>query len=1257
MTVIQSNLSHGHQAGIAWRSGNDGTLVLAVAWALTIWLYYGEEEASFTLRHGNLECKLSVPIDTAQPLHSLFEWVAKKLSGPANSFQTGDGDPASVLHVYQCSQTPTHPVGKTSIHVFCRTGDDKLSAEIRDATSTVASCQYQHLQRCFLHLAGCLSQVSRNDPVHRVVSSYSDDIGQVEEGTEIDIPPVMACIHDLVSQRCQKRPNAIAVDAWDGQLSYEELDQLSVSLAQQLVHLGVGRGDVVCVCTEKSCWFTVAILAVMKSGASFAAFDASQPLERLRAIRDKVQANVVLTSVGHRSLAASLGDDMAVVEMGWKQSWTTDPPSRLEHLPIVKPTDVAYIAFTSGSTGTPKGAVIQHASFCTGALAHGPAYQIASGSRVFQFSSYAFDGSIMDNLTTLIHGGTVCVPSEEGRTSNLAGVITQSQSTVLCTTPSILRTLRPQAVPTLETVILTGELAAQEDMRTWADHVQLILTYGPTECSVSCSATGPLKPDSDPRNVGQPYACATWFVHPWDNSILTPPGGIGELCLDGPIVGQGYRNQPEQTAIAFWKDPSWLPNRGGHGVVYRTGDLMRRLPDGSLYFLGRKDAQVKIRGQRVELGEIEHHLCQAWPGPTCNVIAGMVRVQPDQSLSILAGFIMETANSHKASTDRPSFLVPDRAFRDATQQAMQHFQAHLPTYMIPSVILPMAYFPMTSSGKIDRRRLQEQVAMMSPADIRPYRLVQHQQLPELAGSTFPQEEQTLLDIVRRVLGQGSAGSVVGRSDNLLDLGLDSLMAMQLASRARDASLNLTVENIFTHPTVARLAVVASTHHGHDRSPPSERIIPFALIPQAEQIIAETFHQHGLHRNDVDDLYPCTGNQAWMAHISGTGSDNMTSTWLAQLPPIVDVDELARAWATVGGLQSILRTHIIQVAGRGPMQLVSRRPPSVEIVAVSPASPVPVPPDYNIWGYGKPLVRIILIPAGEPHGSPRCIVAIHHVIHDGYSLPLLFRQVDAIYRGAQPKPQLFGRFIHHVCQLQPKVQSMTVAAFQGWSKRHIFPPLPHEGFEPWQNTALEHAATLPSGGGNRSDLPSSAIMQLALAVLISLRQGTTDVAFGVVDSGRGATISGLHDMVGPTVGMRPVRIRLAPFQSIRDALDQIHLQGLEMLPYPFCGLAGIEAASWVPSLNTALLIDVDSTKMSFSGLFEHTEALKGEVSWCDVPFGLLCHVGLSNIRLRAQFDRRVLPEEEMRAMLHQLGVIIEKIYSSIDGTLEDLKSVA
>lgn len=522
---------------------------------------------------------------------------------------------------------------------------------------------------------------------------------------------VDACVHQIFQELASANPDLPAVCSWDGDLTYHRLDRLSSKLAHHLRRLGVGPEVIVPFCFEKSMWAIIATMAVLKSGGAFAPLDPLHPTSRLESIVSSVGAKIVLVSP---SYAHQLEGNMRTV--------VTISPSFLDSLeecedgPVVNggPKNAAFVLFTSGSTGQPKGIIQDHSAVCTMARTYKDALHINASSRVFQFAAYTFDVSTVDIYTTLMNGGCVCIPSEFDRKNNIICSMKRMQVNWANLTPSFARLLKPEDVPSLQTLVLAGEEVTQEHVARWSNKVRLINCYGPAE-SGGCIAHMYRNSQSQPGTIGRPLPFATcWIADTSRSDRLASVGAIGELVVEGPSLARGYLKDPERTRAAFIENPEWLPQSqsGFKRRIYRTGDLVYYRPDGSINFVGRKDTQVKVRGQRVELSETEHHLS------TYPVVAKCVVTFPrfGQYAKRLVAVVQLRGAVLQSTMDDCLRLVSDIQLKKldfSPSRVSDYMKKTIPAYMVPTAWIVVDCIPLSTSAKIDRRRVESWLASLN----------------------------------------------------------------------------------------------------------------------------------------------------------------------------------------------------------------------------------------------------------------------------------------------------------------------------------------------------------------------------------------------------------------------------------------------------------------------------------------------------------------------------------------------------------------
>ncbi|MDY7076205.1 MAG: amino acid adenylation domain-containing protein [Chloroflexota bacterium] len=585
--------------------------------------------------------------------------------------------------------------------------------------------------------------------------------------------PQNRCAHHLFEAQVERTPNALAVTFEGDGLAYRELNQRANQLAHYLQKRGVGPEVVVGICTERSLEMIVGILGTLKAGGGYLPLDPDYPSERLAFMLNDAKVPVVLTQA---SLLKRLEQDtehatrvFVCLDAEYGQiteGQETNPVSE------ATPDNLAYIIYTSGSTGQPKGALLQHRGLCNLAHAYMRQFQVGPGSRVLQFFSISFDGSVADIFMTLLSGATLYLVPQDARLPGvpLVQFLRQQAVTHGVLTPSVLAVLPQAKLPAFHSLAVGGEACPPELVARWAPERRFFNVYGPTEATVVSTWYQAEEFSSEMTNVpiGRPVPNTRIYV--LDRHLeLVPVGVPGELYVGGVGVARGYVNRPELTAERFIPDPfSDDPEKR----LYKTGDLCRYLPDGNIEFLGRIDHQVKVRGFRIELGEIEAVLSQH---PVVGEVVVLAREDTPGDKRLVAYVVPEDGQSLNVSELR-GFL-----------------KENLPEYMVPSAFMPLDGLPLTPSGKVNSR------ALPAPDQARP-------DLEAIYIAPRTQKEEILAGIWAQLLGVEQ----VGVHDNFFELGGDSILSIQVIARAKQTGLQLTPRQLFESPTVAGLAAVAGT---------------------------------------------------------------------------------------------------------------------------------------------------------------------------------------------------------------------------------------------------------------------------------------------------------------------------------------------------------------------------------------------------------------------------------------------------------------
>ncbi|RAL01226.1 amino acid adenylation [Aspergillus ibericus CBS 121593] len=1033
--------------------------------------------------------------------------------------------------------------------------------------------------------------------------------------------PVNRCVHETIHELSLAQPEAPAVAAWDNNLTYSELDRISSSWAQHLIHRGVRPETFVPVYSDRSSWVIVAALAVLKAGGAFILLDHTHPKERLHdMLQNDFSCPVILTSAKHAEVAAFIAPEPIVMEDLQRQ-----PVQGTLSLAAVNPACAAYAVFTSGSTGKPKGCVIEHRSFHSAIEAQRKAFQVEDRSRVLQFSSYAFDACIIEIFTTLLAGGCICVPTEDDR-QKVEDTIQKYKITWAILVTSIARTLDPRQVSPLKTLLLVGEKVTSRDVRRWSPHVRLVNGYGPSECSMITTSQN--RSDimlSDPGNIGWPVGGGVWVMNPGKPHQPMPVGALGELVVDGPIVGRGYVNRPEHTAAAFLRYPEWMKAmRGEDGnTLYRTGDFVRQLPDGSVRYIARRDRQVKLRGQRIELAEVEHHVQRCFPGGSPGVFVDLVAPWASQTTYLVASVATRESD--------------DQAFERNVELTKARLVKEVPVFFIPNAFLPLHEIPRLVNGKVNRQKVYQLAAQALASQMDQPTKDELEWNPE----TLTPDEQTMQSLWAEVL-QCSA-KTIGPDDNFFLLGGDSIAAMRLTSAAGARGLKLAVPQVFLHPEMRDLALALSSNAKQQPSEGATKSVTLpdrlSLLPPEKRSEAhkEAMAQCNISGEQIEDIYPCTPWQATMLKLPGAAQ---MAKHRLRLVPSLDVDRLKAAWEKVIASEPILRTRLVDVAGLGYLQVVTKHAGISWSVSSSNRQSIP---ERENW-FGQPLLGFELISPGRDRPADLAIT-VHHAQVDADSLSLTLARVQSVYDGSSVEQSV------SLSHLVKYIASQKDAALGYWredlrdNEAEPFPSVPSQHKKP---RAIRKLQSIVDTRHLANKDGCSAAIKLAWGLVQSQYQSSKDVVFGVCSNGRKANVSGIQSMAAPTATIVPFRLSIAPDVTVAKALSDLEKRDADVVRFEQVTLSEIAAlspeAKQATSFQTLLTVEGDEEKIGTSN-GSHLKFAKYHAPGDSVhPYALqmIASIEARHIIIKASFDDSTVAEWQMQHIMDQFNYMLKQV---------------
>ena len=757
--------------------------------------------------------------------------------------------------------------------------------------------------------------------------------------------PADATVHALFEAQAARTPDAAAVVCRGERLTYRELNERADRLARRLRAQGVGPESPVGVMLGRSAEAVVALLGVLKAGGCYVPLDPDYPQGRLAFMLENSGARMLLTET---SVAGKLPNPPAEVvlldeereRVGGREPAGRAP--RAEPPAAVGPSNLAYVIYTSGSTGEPKGVMVTHGGFCNLMGAQIRLFDVRGDSRVLQFASHSFDASLSEIFMALLSGAALYLDAKDALAPGepLARVLREQAITTVTLPPSVLPLLPREELPALRTIIAAGESCPAELPAVWGRGRRFLNAYGPTEATV-CVSAAVCAGDGERPPIGRPIRNVRVYL--LDEDLQPVPVGVsGELYVGGAGLARGYLGRPGLTAERFVPDPF----SGEAGArLYRSGDLARYLPDGQLDFLGRADQQVKVRGFRVEPGEVEaalrRHpsvadaflLAEAEPPGAQRLVAYVVASQPPTPAE-LRGFLRES----------------------------------LPEYMIPSAFVALERLPLTPNGKVDARALPR-AGEVRDGD---------------GGDYAPPEtpvEEVLAGIWADVLGVER----VGVHDNFLDLGGHSLSATRIVSLVRQTlSADIPLRELFESPTVVGLArrVEAAL-----KARQSLSVAPVGRAPRGRALPLSFAQQRVWF---IDQLRP--------------GDVAFNIPFAIRLRGALDAAALGGALSEIVRRHEALRTTFPAADGKPSQSVGEARPLRLEVRDLTRLSADEREAEAHRLAAEEarrpfdlargPLFRASLVRlSGDEHVL---LVTMHHIVSDGWSISILVREVAALY---------------------------------------------------------------------------------------------------------------------------------------------------------------------------------------------------------------------------------------------------------------------
>ena len=1022
--------------------------------------------------------------------------------------------------------------------------------------------------------------------------------------------PQDTTIVQMIERQAALRPQALAVRDQNQEVSYQELNELANQWAHRLRKLGVQAESRVAVCMERGAEMVAAQLGVLKVSAAYIPLDREHPAERLQFQSRDSRAQVVIADRSSREKLSGLEQVQLLCVEEEKEVLRRESRRNPEYK--IEPRQLAYVIYTSGSTGWPKGVEVEHGGLLNLVCWHQRRYGITPQDRGSQVAGVGFDASVWETWPYLAAGAGLEIAAEEERISaeKLHDWLAEKEVTIaFLPTPLAEALMRHESWKTqrLRTILIGGDRLQHRPPENWS--VEVVNHYGPTESTVVATAATVEKAGTGLPPIGRPISNTRVYI--LDAQMQPAPVDVvGELYIGGAGLARGYTGKPDLTAERFVPD-AFSGEPGAR--LYGTGDQCRWNSLAELEFVGRKDQQVKIRGYRIEIGEIETVLKQH--GGVRDAVVAVQEKDSGEKLLV-------------------AYVVPAVGKEFDISGSRQYLQDRLPGYMVPSAFMPLDVIPLTASGKPDRQALKkwEFTASAPPQDPR-----------NETEALLAQIWKDLLRVER-----------VGTHDNFFELGGDSIISLQVVSRAQQQGIRITPRQLFDAPTIAALAATA----------------------EHVEIV-----EHDGKKDDaaLAQTYPLSPPQKGMLFesVSAPESGVYVQQLICMLRGPLDMSAFQSAWQQVVQRQPVLRTSFTWEHDEEPLQ------------HVCPATKVPF--EFHNWngipeseheqqfqallaadrarGFTlsqAPLLRLTFVQISP--GLYKSLFTFHHLILDGWSLPLVFKEVFAVYEkqvhGTSPDLPPAPSYSEYIQWLQKQdfsvaesywrqtLQSLTaatpIAAVHGNDNSGFFEQqiqFSSEGTAQLQSTTRQHGLTL------------SVLLQAAWAILLSRYSSEEDVVFGLTLSGRSADLPGIENMIGLFINTLPVRACIDPHQSLLSWLNEFQTRHAALAQYEHTPLLQVQKWSGMPA-GTPLFesivvvenypLDASLLEQKNGLVVEDVQAI--EITNYPLTFTAVPHQGL---KLLITYDRGRFNDASIARMLRHLENILLSMAASPSQDIGDV----
>lgn len=967
------------------------------------------------------------------------------------------------------------------------------------------------------------------------------------------LPADAYLLHELLEVSAQSAPTAVALEfvsevtdlsnrqRW----TYQEIDALGNQIAHFITSHGASPGRIIATCFNKCPVAYFTLLGILKAGCAFLCLDPSAPASRqVFILDDSNAAMLILCDQFDWASEASLPVHMVNEEM--LKSFPISRPSLNRQ---VLPSDSCYCLYTSGTTGTPKGCLISHenAVQAMAAFKHLFTGRWNSASRWLQFAAFHFDVSILEQYWSWYVGITVVAAPKDVILSDLALTISELGITHIDLTPSLARLITPEECPSLcEGVFITGgEKLRSEILDAWGSQRVIHNAYGPTEATIGVTMYCGVPQNGRPSNIGNLFPNVGAYVFEPGSEIPVIRGGVGELCVSGKLVGQGYLNREALTRERF-------PVLKASGErIYRTGDLVRILHDDSIDFVGRADDQVKLRGQRLEIGEINHAIREGMSGKAGDVTT-MVIQRTSQDTDVLVSFIASSSNSNASVKVQVAY---DADHRELARTAQEACRSRLATYMVPSFVICLSRMPLSSNNKVDVNRLKALFSELS-----------HEQLQSLSTRSsrtsrgLNRLESKILEAICRVTR--AEEYEVSPITTIFELGIDSITATRLARHLRAIGFaSATPSLILRHPQIEQLCT--ALNKASFESPDSGALqVKQSIEAFRQRYIGLACQTLDIDSSEVEYIAPCTPLQQGMIVRSKVRESQLAyfNQFRLRLNPDVSIERLKAGFGRLTASYSILRSAFVSTPdGFLQVAIKNRSMRWFKVESDADSLDQTISERHGRWIEANR--NILRWPVEIDHitddGQNYLFLRLFHAVYDAHSLNLLLESLEAEYKGAN-RP--VGPTFISVLPEGPLLSHQKSHAF--WKillKDHRFQPMPSLVDKPNSASSLIRRSIQFQGLEDiRRKLQVTHQTLLQAAWLHTLRRYFAEPpTIGVILSGRSLPIDDIDLVVGPLFNTLPLRADIANDMSWASIAQEIQNHNNNILSFVHTPLRDIQ----------------------------------------------------------------------------------------------------